>query len=75
MAKKLDLKKSVRDLCRENPEIAEIMKALGFENITNPAMLNSVGRFMTIPQGAAMRGIDLEKIKMEFRNRGYTISE
>ncbi|HHX74797.1 MAG TPA: DUF1858 domain-containing protein [Firmicutes bacterium] len=73
--KKLDLKKSVRDLCRENPEIAEIMKELGFENITCPGMLNTVGRFMTIPKGAAMRGIELEQIKTEFRNRGYTIIE
>jgi len=75
VAKKLDLKKSVRDLCRENPEVAEIMKELGFDNITSPTMLNSVGRFMTIPKGAAMRGIDLEKVKAEFKNRGYTISE
>lgn len=75
MGKKLDLNKSVYDLCRDNPEVAEIMKELGFDNITNPAMLNTMGRFMTIPKGAAMRGIDLEKIKTEFRKRGYIIIE
>jgi hypothetical protein len=30
------------------------MNELGFESIGNPAMLNTAGRFMTIPKGAAM---------------------
>lgn len=75
MKKTIDLSKTVYDLCRENPEVIEIMKNLGFENITNPAMLNTAGRFMTIPKGAAMKGIELGKIKEEFIRQGYSIKE
>lgn len=75
MAKTVDFSKSVHDLCKQDPQIIEIMKGLGFEQITAPASLNTVGRFMTIPKGAVMKGIDLEKIKDEFSRKGYTIIE
>jgi len=75
MGKNVDFSKSVHDLCKEDPQIIEIMKGLGFEQITSPVSLNTAGRFMTIPKGAIMKGIDLEKIKDEFSRNGYTIIE
>lgn len=75
MDKVIDFSKTVYELCRENPEVIDIMKELGFENITNPAMLNTAGRFMTIPKGAVMKGLELGKIKEEFARRGYGIKE
>lgn len=74
MTKMLDLSKSVYDLIREYPEVAEIMKELGFESITNPAMLNTAGRIMTIPKGAVMKNIDIEHIKEVFRGKGFEIN-
>jgi hypothetical protein len=73
MIKTIDFSKTVYELCKEDPQVIEIMKELGFEQITNPASLNTVGRFMTLPKGAAMRGIDLERIKDEFIKRGYEL--
>jgi len=75
MQKVIDFTKTIYDLCTENPEIKEIMKDLGFESITNPAMMNTAGRMMTIPKGAAMKGIELGKIREEFEKRGYVIKE
>lgn len=75
MEKRIDLGKTVYDICREYPEVTEIMKELGFDNITNPAMLNTMGRYMTIPKGAAMKGIGLDKIKEVFAEKGYVISQ
>jgi hypothetical protein len=75
MSKVIDLSKSVYELSKENPEIIEVMKELGFDNIANPAMLNTMGKFMTIPKGAAMKKIDLNLIKDNFAKRGYTILE
>ena len=48
MNKKINLSKSVYEICTEYPEVIEIMKNLGFDKITNPGMLNTAGRFMTI---------------------------
>lgn len=75
MEKRINLEKPVHDICREYPEVIEIMKELGFENITNPAMLNTVGRYMTISKGAAVKGINLDKIREVFAEKGYVISQ
>lgn len=72
--KKLDLSKSVFELCKEDPQVTQILAELGFTEITKPGMLQSVGRFMTIPKGAAMRNVALEVICQTFENRGYTIT-
>jgi signal recognition particle subunit SEC65 len=75
MPKEIDLNKTIYELSRENPEIVNIMKELGFESIANEGMLNTAGRFMTIPKGAAMKSISLEKIKQVFESKGYTVKD
>lgn len=73
MKKEIDLSRTVYELTREFPEIIDIMKELGFESIANEGMLNTAGRFMTIPKGAAMKSIDMDKIEKIFTDKGYTI--
>jgi hypothetical protein len=75
MNRVIDFSKSVRELCLEYPEVVDIMRELGFESITNPVMLNTAGRFMTIPKGAVMKGIELGRIKEAFMSRGFEIKE
>ena len=70
MKKVIDLSKSVYEICKEHPEVVTIMKDLGFENITNPGILNTAGRFMTIPKGAAMKHIPMGKNKRSFYGKG-----
>ena len=49
--KPLDLNRSVHDLVKEYPELQQIMYDLGFTEINKKAMLNSIGKIMTIPKG------------------------
>ncbi|MGI6733465.1 MAG: DUF1858 domain-containing protein [Anaerovoracaceae bacterium] len=74
MEKIIDFSKSVNDICKEYPEVIDIMRELGFESLS-PAMLATAGRFMTIPKGAQMKKLDLEMIKEEFRRRGFEVKE
>lgn len=60
-AKKLDLSKSVRELCDQYPELAAAMDALGFHDILKPGMLATAGRFVTIPMGAKMKGLGMKR--------------
>ena len=71
----IDLSKSVFEICKEHPDVIAIMQDLGFESITNPGMLNTAGRFMTIPKGAAMKQISMEKIKEVFAANGFKLKE
>ena len=74
MEKKLDLSKSVYDLVKEYPEVTDIMKELGFSEITNKVMLNSVGKIMTIPKGAKMKGVSMIDIVGAFMKAGFTLT-
>lgn len=75
MEKIIDLSKSVYNLVQEYPEVKEIMQELGFTDITKPGMLNTAGRFMTLPKGAAMKGIPLDTIKDAFEKKGFKVQE
>lgn len=69
----LDIKKTVFELADEYPEIKEILKNLGFESITNPVMLKTATKVMTIPKAAKMKGIELNTIVEKFRENGFTV--
>ncbi|MCL2493589.1 MAG: DUF1858 domain-containing protein [Clostridiales bacterium] len=71
----IDLNRSVHDICKEYPEIERMMVRLGFTDLKNPGMLQTAGRFMTIPKGAKMKNIDLDVIKQNIRNLGFRIKE
>lgn len=75
MSKKIDLSKSVYELVREYPELAEVMAGMGFTEITKKLVLNSVGRMTTIPKGAKMKGFDLEYILKTLRENGFEVEQ
>jgi len=75
MSKAIDLSKSVFEICKEYPEVVDIMKNLGFDSITSPGMLQTAGRIMTIPKGAAMKKISVEKIRDVFAAHGFELKE
>jgi hypothetical protein len=73
--KRININTSIFEIIKDNPEVMDIMKELGFEDISKPAVLNTAGRVMTLPKGAALRGIDMEKIKKAFLDKGFEIIE
>lgn len=75
MMKYIDLNKSVYDLVKEYPELVDIMDELGFSEIKKPVMLNSVGRFMTIPKGAKTKGIEMIDIILALKKNGFAFDK
>lgn len=73
MEKRIDLKKSVYELCTEYPELVQIMEELGFKDITNKTKLNTIGRVMTIPKGALVKGIDMIDVVLALKNNGFVL--
>ncbi len=73
MNRVINFKNTVFEICRKNPEVIDILRNMGFVSITNPSMMNTAGRIMTIPKGAAMRGMELSVIKNMFTKQGYGI--
>ena len=52
MSKILDLDKPVYELAKEYPDFIDIFASLGFADIKNPVMLNSMGRIITVNKGS-----------------------
>jgi hypothetical protein len=75
MKKIVDFNKTVYELCTEDPFIIEIMKELGFEQITKQGMLQTAGRVMTIQKGARMRSIETTGIIQTFEKHGYAVKQ
>lgn len=71
--KPLDLSRSVYDLIKEYPELQQIMYDLGFTEINKKAMLHSVGKIMTIPKGAKMKGISMLDLISTLTSKGFKI--
>jgi hypothetical protein len=71
--KVLQLSKSVYELSSQYPELPQILHDLGFTDITRPGMLASVGRFMTLPKGAAAKKMDMELIKQRLQEYGFEV--
>ncbi len=72
--KRIDLSKCVHALCQEYPELVAIMSELGFTEVAKPAKLNTVGRMITLPKGARMMGIDMERIKGVLAGHGFEVT-
>lgn len=73
--KSIDLNQSVYTLCGQYPELIELLAAMGFRDITKPGMLSSAGRFMTIPKGAALKKLDIDNIKQQLVEKGFSVNE
>ncbi len=72
--KQIDLSKTVLDIVSEYPEVVPIMKDLGFNDIVNPIILKTAGRVMTIPKGATMRNVPVEKIVEKLKEAGFSVT-
>jgi len=71
---KVDFTKTLYELVAEYPEIKELMFDIGFKEIVKPGMLQTAGRYMTIPKGAKMKKIPLEKVVLAFEEKGFTVT-
>lgn len=75
MEKKLDLSRSVYELVSEYPELADILYSVGLKDIKKAKMFHSVAKLMTIPKGAKMRGIPMEKVILALSSNGFVLEE
>ena len=74
MNKVIDMRKTVAALVKEDPQVAKIMKELGFKEITSPAALKLMGSVMTIPKGSMVKGIPMDRIIRAFEEKGYQVT-
>jgi len=72
---KINWNDTVYKIVKAHPDLLMILHDLGFEKIVKKGMLESVGRFMTLKQGASSKGITQDTIEKAFNNHQYTLEE
>jgi len=71
----IDFNKSLYELTNEFPELIDILADIGFLGVKNPILRNTVGKKMTIPEGAKKIGIPINEIKEKLKQCGFSFKE
>lgn len=69
----IDLDEKLYLVLKDNETLKTILFELGFKEIVKPQMIQTMGRFMSIRQGAKLRHVDLDLIIKRLIKEGYTI--
>ncbi|WP_461213430.1 DUF1858 domain-containing protein [Lacticaseibacillus sp. GG6-2] len=69
----ISLETPVRELVTAHPDIVSVMVAMGLDGVTDPKLLNTVGRFMTLAKGAKMKHIALEDLTTTLAQAGFEV--
>lgn len=71
--KTLDINKSIYELTESYPELIDILKDMGFKDITNPFMRRTAGKVMTIAKGCNMKGMDMDDVIKKLSDKGFDV--
>lgn len=69
----IDLNLPVAEIINQHPEVKDILVELGFKPLTNPAMLNTVGKVTSLKTGSKMTKIPLDRIQQVLECNGYEV--
>lgn len=73
MSKVISLDTTVYELVNTTPEIVPVMVTMGLDGVTNPGLLQTAGRFMTLRKGAAMKHIELNVLIDRLKQAGFEV--
>ena len=71
--KTIDGNKTVYVLIQENPELKDVLVNLGFTPLNDPKMLNTVGRMMSLNNGAKQIKLDREGLKAGLHEANFEL--
>jgi uncharacterized protein len=68
-------KQTIFELIQQYPELKEILYEMGFKLLSNPVMLQTMGKIMTLKKGCEMRGINIEEVKRLLKEKDFLYEE
>lgn len=73
--KNISINEPVASLVKKYPDLKNILKDIGFSEITNPLALSSLGKIISIKKGAGIKNIDLDIIREKLQEGGFNLIE
>lgn len=71
----IQMQDTVQEIVEKCPKAIDVLRSLGFDQITNPIMLRTMGKIMTLPKVSRAKNVPLETIIEAFLKEGITIAE
>lgn len=71
----IQMQDTVQEIVEKCPKAIDVLRSLGFDQITNPIMLKTMGKIMTLPKVSRAKNVPLETIIEAFLKEGITIAE
>lgn len=62
-------------MIQEYPEVADILAETGLKDVKNPAVLETVAKQLTIPQGTKQRGFATGAVIKALKDHGFEVLE
>lgn len=73
MMNTIDLSIPVAQVIEQQPEVLELLVELGFTPLANPVLRQTLGRTVSLVQGAKMKGLDIQEIQRVLEYNGYEV--
>ena len=73
--KKINGNKTVYELIKENSDLKEVLVGLGLTPLNNEAMLNTIGRMMTLNDGIKQINLSEEDLVKGLAKANYQLKE
>lgn len=61
-------------ILNKHPKFKAVLIDAGFHKLSNPAMVETMGRVTKLTHGMYLRGIDLERLSEIAKKHGFTLS-
>lgn len=72
---KISINEPIKSVIDKHPKVKDIMLSLGFSHLAEPAMLNTVGKIITIKIGLKKHKLDLEEVREVFLKENFVLEE
>lgn len=69
------LEDSVYKTLQHHPEVKELLIELGFKSLSQPQMVQTVGRITSLKKGSKIAKIPLDSIIRQLELNGYIVKE
>ena len=73
--KVIDGNQTVYELVKDDPDLKDVLVDLGLTPLSNPAMLNTVGRMMTLNDGIKQIDLSREELIIGLEKANYQLNE
>ncbi len=70
----IDINETVVDILKQHPSFKRVMLEAGFNKLTHPVMLETVGKVTKLKHGMAMRRVPLDRLQSIASKHGYTLT-